>query len=103
MTLPPLREPTETRVVEPPESRVIWKYAIPLGSEMTLALPGRIIHVGIQDGWPMLWVELLRGEAGRDRTFRVFGTGHDIPAGWEHRGTVMDAPFVWHVYERVSA
>ena len=31
---------------------------------------------------------------------RTFGTGHDIPDDAAYLGTVVDEPFVWHVFSR---
>lgn len=80
--------------------RVVWKYALAIGPEQTIAFAGRIVHAAVQDSFPMLWVEVDRAGTPVARTFRIFGTGQTIPDGWEHRGTVQDPPFVWHVYER---
>lgn len=39
------------------------------------------------------------------RVFRVFGTGFDIPDGYEYRGTAITAEgaLVWHLFERLGA
>lgn len=81
-------------------TRYIWKYVVSLSSETTVPLAGTIVHVGIQSSWPMLWVEVDPSAEAVPRTFDVFGTGEPIPDGWQHRGTVQDGAFVWHVYER---
>ena len=48
-----------------------------------------------------LWAEVpgpgIRADIAR--TFRVIATGGDMPAASTYIGTVMDDPFVWHVYE----
>jgi hypothetical protein len=79
----------------------VWKYALlTIGAEQMLELPGPIIFVGTQNTFVMLWCE-NRGPSAQ-RTFKVFGTGHDIPDGWVHVGSVQEPPFVWHVYEKVA-
>ncbi len=35
------------------------------------------------------------------RDFIVVGTGHDLPDGLEHLGSVVQGSFVWHVFEKV--
>lgn len=67
----------------------------------TLKIPvGSIIrHVGRQD-FICLWVEVDSDAAQVERSFRVFGTGQQIPDGFVYVGTAHDDPFVWHVYER---
>lgn len=57
--------------------------------------------VGMQDHGIFIWAET---PAHADpltvtRTFRVIGTGWDVPYLGTYLGTVFDGPFVWHVYE----
>jgi hypothetical protein len=60
----------------------------------------RILKAGIQDGEPVIWVEL---DKDREKVFSlqfvVYGTGFDIP---DNPGIYLDTLFegalVWHVY-----
>lgn len=91
---------------------VIYKYPIPLRTSQVIHkfdLPqgAKVLHVGAQDPENVLiWVqhkaEHPKHEAPREqRTFRVYGTGHliDPEEVKEYIGSVVVAPFVWHVYE----
>lgn len=49
-----------------------------------------------------LWFEVDPSRAPANATFRVFGTGHEIPDKCVHRGSVVINPFVWHVYEEIA-
>lgn len=51
---------------------------------------------------PCIWLEVAPDvpNAGIVREFQIFGTGHEVPTGWEHCGSFVDGPFVWHVYGR---
>jgi hypothetical protein len=33
------------------------------------------------------------------RTFHIVGTGHPVPTGVKHVGSVLMPPFKWHVFE----
>lgn len=52
----------------------------------------------VQNGTPALWFERDDGHVGRNVTFRVLATGEPIPDGWEHYGSAIDGPYVWHIY-----
>lgn len=85
-------------------NRVIHRHQIPLNdADRSIDLCGtsKIIHVGMKHGEVCIWVEQAeRPLEPSPRHFRVFGTGHPIPEGYHHKGSVVDGGFVWHVYER---
>lgn len=82
----------------------VWKYPlnVSVDTELDLPSPAIVVHVAQADGvTPAVWVQ-VRPDA-KDlirRTFRVVGTGDDVPAGWAHIGSCWCGPFMWHVYER---
>lgn len=89
-------------------ARMVHKYAVPIDDpprEIMMPWPSRILHVGVQkhpqaQGHIMFWAEVERAGPGSQlRRFIVRGTGHYVPPDAEWRGTVMDDPFVWHLYE----
>lgn len=80
------------------------KYKVSSGGlkqEDVLMNEGAVIRaVGMQDGAIYAWAENPGGEPlNVPRTFRVIGTGWDVPDPGTYLGTVFDGPFVWHVYE----
>lgn len=84
--------------------KTIYKYMIELDDpEIMVSLPvgAKVIHVGVQySGEVHFWVELTPSSPDyENRTFRIYGTGHPIPDGHTHQGTVLDRQFVWHLYE----
>ena len=69
-----------------------------------MAAKAEIIHVQEQDGYPTLWaVTDLDYNHMNERTFRVVGTGTEIPDDCNkhtHIGTcVMKDGYVWHIFE----
>lgn len=98
----------------------IWKFELPVSDvEYALAFPaeaGRILHVAMANTaqthvWMWAEVERPRDPAAHAdatlRTFRTFGTGHEIPpppTGFarEYVGTAVGPRLVWHVYETIK-
>ena len=81
-------------------SKAIFKYPVTLTQTNHIRLSGPIVHAAIAPGTSMiaLWAE-VGVHGGRERTFQVFGTGHEIPDAAEYIATVFDGIFVWHIYE----
>lgn len=90
-------------------SKTIHKYKIdggPVVSEIRFpCLPNtlKLLHVGEQDSYLYIWVELEEDftVSSTIKRFTIFGTGQTIPSNkYVHVGTVqMRDGFVWHVYE----
>jgi len=84
-------------------SCVVHKHVIAIEDTPTavlLPLDSKVVHVAMQNGAMCLWEEHAE-PPGRslERQYAVHGTGHAIPEGRSYVGTVLDPPFVWHVYE----
>jgi hypothetical protein len=82
--------------------KTVWKYQVPIGHQVTLEIPfgGIVVHTESQDDVICLWVEVESSNPKAHRSFKVFGTGHEIQMPYAiHVGTVQQGPFVWHVYE----
>lgn len=84
--------------------KVIYKYTVPneRGTAIELPVDSQVVHVGLQRGDLMLWIEHGAVDANTRRAprhFDVFGTGHEIPDDSRYVGTFFDGPFVFHVYE----
>lgn len=61
-------------------------------------------HFDIQRGVFCFWAEISTEKDWpmNKRTFRIFGTGQEIPAEWDYVGTCLQPPvgdYVWHLYE----
>lgn len=76
----------------------VWKYKLNWG-ETTLKLTGDAVHFAIQDGVPCLWAESYPEQETRDRYFKIVGTGHEVDGDSWHVGSVLDGPYVWHLYQ----
>lgn len=81
--------------------RTIYKYPVPVDNcTHTHEMPtGSDIKFVSQQGCPCIWAEVQTDAPKVRRRFRIFGTGHPIPDDFVYRGTALDVPFVWHVYE----
>jgi len=86
--------------------RTVWKYEIEVEDSPTIMAPGplSIVHVEAVNGRLAVWVNVQPGAPEESVHMEVRGTGHPSPDPWTclHRATVLDGPFVWHVYEQVS-
>ena len=91
-----------------PSLKKIFKYLLPIkDGPVTLTLPAgsKVVHVGLDPADRLsLWAEFdVDSEVANEiRTFEVVGTGHLIDGSLAHLGSVVDKPFVWHVYEKVT-
>lgn len=84
--------------------KVVYKYMVPNERSTPIEMPvdSKVVHVDLQRGDLMLWVEHGWVDENTPRTkrcFDVFGTGHAIPFESTYVGTFFDGPFVFHVYE----
>jgi len=80
----------------------IYKYRLEyLETPQIVFMPkdATVRHVGQQEGFVVIWVELDPHQTSEERTFLVAGTGYPIPDNSRYCGTASINPFVWHVYE----
>lgn len=88
-------------------SKTIWKYPVSDIGEVTIPMPAgsKVVFVaGDPSGIsPAFWAEVDQSAPIEFRKFQIVGTGHDIPPYAIHRGTVIQGPFVWHLYEILAA
>jgi hypothetical protein len=87
-------------------SRQVWKYEVPIDDqwhELRIPRDFRVLHVGQQTDPHRVcfWVDVRDDHLKVGRRFCVFGTGHNVPPGAVHRGTVQDHQhgLVWHLFE----
>lgn len=88
-------------------SRVIYKFPLKLGLHQEVRVYGddaKVVSVGHQGGGELqIWIEQDKDKDFHTMTFSVIGTGHDVPEGYQHVGTVhTEIFFVWHIYQKVS-
>ena len=80
----------------------IFKYEIVDSKQITIELPmgAIVVDACIQQGNVKLWIEVPQDDRIKEkRTFKIFGTGVEIPTEAIHRSTLFDGVFVWHIYE----
>ena len=78
----------------------VWKY--PAEPKLSVPVGGKPVLVAIQDEKLHIWFEFYFPDhnplAFIDVEIEIYGTGHVVPEAREHIGSVIDGPFVWHVY-----
>lgn len=90
--------------------KVVYKYPLAMAEVSTIEIPydASIVHVDKQGQTYCIWAEHgvdypddndHKVPVMKQHTFRIFGTGHLIPDGMSHIGSLQDGPFVFHVYE----
>lgn len=80
--------------------RTIHKYNLSQGQTFKLPVGSKLLHIAMQAGSICAWFEVdAVGETTEKRSFVIVGTGHMVPEGTSHVGTVLDGIFVWHIYE----
>lgn len=87
--------------------RTIHKQALNIISEQSLSLPSdaKIRSIQVQQDTICIWYEFEPNIERLDikRTFLIIGTGHKFnEQNLEYIGTVLNGPFVWHIYEQIK-
>lgn len=87
--------------------KTVYKYPLVVETENLIAVPGgnplQVVHVGPDpSGQLCLWAVADTEKQPVRRKVLVLGTGHEIPAGSGHIGSVLSSPFVWHVFLEIS-
>ena len=84
--------------------RKMFRYVVPVDDQAhEFTLTGSPVAVAAADIETVeFWAEYDEHGGRTDRTFRVFGTGHPLPAAAQWVGTCQRiAGLVWHLYEVV--
>jgi len=82
----------------------VFKYSLHLTERQTIEMPANanILHVKEQNGNLCIWAEVDTHDTNGSRTFRIVGTGHDVPScRAKYIGTCFMGSFVWHIYEEI--
>jgi len=79
--------------------KIVYKYGLS-PDEISLPKGAKVLRVGVgvQNEAPTLWVEVNPNAPIVTRRVEVVGTGHPVPVGFSHIGTIFSGPFVWHFY-----
>lgn len=81
-------------------TQTIWRHSVPIDDEWhEYPLTGDVLHVASRQPGAVDFWALNGGVPAATRRFRVFGTGHPIPADAAYVGTAPAGPFVWHLME----
>lgn len=79
----------------------IWKFPISIIDEQTVDMPigAKILSVKMRDGTICIWAIVDTNAKNEQRKIGIVGTGNLF---WcfncDFLGTVIDGPFVWHVF-----
>lgn len=79
----------------------IWKFPIENVGSNAISMPrhSSIIHAGLDAEDRMsIWAAVDPSDPVMEVEILVVGTGIDLPHVGDFIGTVIDAPFVWHVF-----
>lgn len=83
----------------------IYKYPIAeIDEDVTLTLVPwdfKVVHFESQNNVLTLWAEVVTSDHVRSKTFRIFGTGWEIPDNYHYQATTQtESGYVWHLYEK---
>lgn len=81
-------------------SNRIYKYEIKPKTQTRMPRGARLLHVGVQNGNPMVWAEVDPANAIVGRRLAAFPTGEQPPEG-QYIGTVIGVEgwMVLHIYD----
>ena len=87
--------------------RAIYKYLIPVQNEFEIPMPvsSEVLAVQVQHGVPCIWCLLNPGNATKNRKFRIYPTGFEIPDKYidamRYVGTFQleEGDFIGHLFE----
>ena len=84
----------------------IYKYNFEVEGEVNIPMPkgAHVLTVQVQYNKPCLWAIVDPGQPTETRSFRIFGTGHEIDIEIPHHryiGTfqMLDGQFIGHLFE----
>lgn len=83
-----------TTIYEYPMSTETSKISMPKGAQ--------VLHVAMSGNVPMIWALVDEDAPMEERDFQTVGTGWPMTERVRkspYIGTIMDSPFVWHIFE----
>lgn len=82
--------------------QAVWKFPVRIADgRQEIKGPGlpRPAYFALQDGIPTVWAVVSPWERHElPRGIYIVGTGHPIPTGCTHVGSLQDGGFVWHLF-----
>lgn len=85
-------------------TKTIWKFPLEITDAQTVRLPkgAEVLKVDRDPvGDLSVWAHVDPAAETEDRLLHIVGTGNPMPTAVgpaEHVGSVVDSPFVWHVF-----
>jgi hypothetical protein len=84
---------------------VIWKYELSITAmqEIEVPLGAKVLSAKMQDQRLCLWAMVDPNEQRIRMPIEIIGTGHKTSncCSREFIDTVIDGPFVWHIFRRI--
>ena len=81
---------------------VIYKYTVGATGSKAFNLPrgAEILSAGLDPAGDLcVWARVNPGEPLERVTLYVIGTGQEVPAGARFVETVLQGPWVWHIFK----
>jgi len=86
--------------------KTIYKYTIPSNNrdeidheDIVMPKDAQLLHCAIINRISYLWAEVDCNEIESIRRIYLIGTGRRVPYSAEYLTTVIDGPFVFHIYD----
>jgi hypothetical protein len=85
--------------------QAVYKYELKWSAdpqEVTMPLTTRVVHFDAQHGQPTIWVLTEPDDTLVTETFVIRATGEIVgdPRVWMYVGTVLEGPYVWHLFQK---
>ena len=82
------------------DSKVIYKYELPIDDEWHKLPMGKVVHIGRALGDMVhVWIQQYPLEQDWFK-YRVVRTGQAVSKWHFYIGTTINEPYVWHVYQQ---
>ncbi len=85
-------------------SKRVLKYVIKVDRPLTIPLTEgwKYLHTDSQYSNITMWLEVPDSGETKEHTFEIVATGQPIKDSAEHKGSILNNGYVWHIYEMFS-